>query len=295
MLELDQNLASQNHPHPLSKMFDNQEIGRNEPGIFEYADTELSQDPNCYKEWLQLEAGLVESINKTIQLNTGIKNSTILTSQKYIRSPEALKTVAADQHQETEDSLQISPDAETNTQPNSQPNNDKSFKPYINENYADVLVGTPAQSAGTKSPQNPSAPVSGIDYSARESANKALGTKGEQFVLEYEKHHLNSLGLTELAEKVTWASQEIGDGLGFDIISYDKNGNELFIEVKATNAGLATPFFLTTREVQASVEYPGKYRLYRVFYLSKNPKLYIISGAIESTLKLTPDRYKVFL
>jgi hypothetical protein len=48
----------------------------------------------------------------------------------------------------------------------------------------------------------------------------------------------------DLTEKVIWASDDIGDGLGYDIEAVDEQGRPLFIEVKATNQGPEASFFI---------------------------------------------------
>jgi hypothetical protein len=40
-----------------------------------------------------------------------------------------------------------------------------------------------------------------------------------------------------LADQIDWVASRLGDGLGYDIVSFDGNGDELYLEVKTTNAG----------------------------------------------------------
>ena len=51
--------------------------------------------------------------------------------------------------------------------------------------------------------------------------NKRLGTLGELFVIEYEKKLLANLNLQNLSLRVSHDAVNIGDGLGYDVLSFD--------------------------------------------------------------------------
>ena len=58
---------------------------------------------------------------------------------------------------------------------------------------------------------------------------------GEQFVFDLERFRLNAVGRDDLAQRVVWASETIGDGLGFDILSFDEaDDSERMLEIKTT-------------------------------------------------------------
>ena len=63
-----------------------------------------------------------------------------------------------------------------------------------------------------------------------------------------ERRQLSKLQRPDLARKVRWVAVEDGDGAGYDILSFNSSGHELLIEVKTTNGGPATPFFLSRNE-----------------------------------------------
>ncbi len=44
---------------------------------------------------------------------------------------------------------------------------------------------------------------------------------GEEFVVHLERHRLQAIGRDDLALRVEWVAQTIGDGLGFDILSFN--------------------------------------------------------------------------
>ncbi|WP_161941212.1 DUF3883 domain-containing protein [Pseudovibrio axinellae] len=131
-----------------------------------------------------------------------------------------------------------------------------------------------------------------IDYAKRDANNRELGKLGEEFILQAEKERLDAAGSTTLAEKVIWASKEQGDGLGYDILSYSEDGKQRFIEVKTTNGGCETPFFISQNEVDFAAEEPNNYILMRVYDFSTNPKVFELQVPLEDHVELTPTIYK---
>jgi hypothetical protein len=64
---------------------------------------------------------------------------------------------------------------------------------------------------------------------------------------------------------MNWVSQSIGDGLGFDVISFDDiDGSERLIEVKTTGLGKYFPFYVTANELRCSEDVVQRFHLYRV-------------------------------
>ncbi len=137
-----------------------------------------------------------------------------------------------------------------------------------------------------------------IDYSENDSKNKELGLMGEELVLKYEKKNLKENGRDDLAVKVEHTSQIIGDGVGYDIKSFDLDGNPKFIEVKTTKGGIRTPFIMTINEIKFSEKYSEHYFLYRVYEFSittKSGLLFIVKGGINEKFKLDPIQFRVKL
>lgn len=131
-----------------------------------------------------------------------------------------------------------------------------------------------------------------VDYVLRQKENSRLGKAGEKWVYKCEVKRLTDAGRKDLAKKVEWVAQD-NDYLGYDIRSYDKDGNELYIEVKTTNGGANTPFYLSALEMAMSEAHPDKYRLYRVYDFLKAPKLRVIIGNI-GLLNPKPTNYIVY-
>ena len=118
-----------------------------------------------------------------------------------------------------------------------------------------------------------------VNFAEVERLNRHLGELGEEFVLEFESFRLEQAGQGKLAGQVEWSSKKKGDGLGYDIRSFDpKSGDELFIEVKTTNNGKYQSFFMTENEVQFSREEASRYQLYRVYNFRSSPRLFQLPG-----------------
>ena len=130
------------------------------------------------------------------------------------------------------------------------------------------------------------------DYTAREARNSSLGIAGEELVVKFEQHRLVSKGLAGLAEKVEHVSKVQGDGLGFDVLSFEENGAERFIEVKTTTFARETPFFASSGELRFAQKNAEHFYLYRLFDFRKMPKCYTLPGAIESHCVLNPITYR---
>lgn len=77
------------------------------------------------------------------------------------------------------------------------------------------------------------------------------------------------------------------------MLSYDKEGNERYIEVKTTKGGFNNIFHISENEVEFSKQYQDKYYLYRVYHFNvktMSAELKIIKGAINRE-KLQPTNY----
>ena len=103
------------------------------------------------------------------------------------------------------------------------------------------------------------------DLSGSEAKNKRLGLAGELFVLEMEKQKLIEAGRSELAKKVEHISQTQGDGAGYDIRSFSVTGEDYFVEVKTTQGGQSSSFFITPNELEFGKYNAKNYALIRVF------------------------------
>ena len=69
-------------------------------------------------------------------------------------------------------------------------------------------------------------PQQGVDYLAIEAVNRSLGAAGEEFVLRFEVARLVRAGQDRLAARVDRVSETRGDGLGYDVLSFETSGRE---------------------------------------------------------------------
>ena len=134
--------------------------------------------------------------------------------------------------------------------------------------------------------------VQKFDPVERDNCNRALGKAGEAFVVDVERRHLTQAGHQDLARKVRWISAEDGDGAGYDVLSFNRVGDERLIEVKTTNGSARTPFFLSRNECGLATERPSDWRIYRVHLFAKSPRIFTITPPLENTVKLSPETWR---
>jgi hypothetical protein len=126
------------------------------------------------------------------------------------------------------------------------------------------------------------------DYLSREARNRALGRAGEELVVALERDRLFSMGKKKLADRVEHVAVTKGDGLGFDVLSFDTTGRDRFIEVKTTAFGKETPFYLSKGELEFSKSSSNQFFLYRLFAFRRDPRLFTIAGAVDRHCLLDP-------
>jgi hypothetical protein len=126
----------------------------------------------------------------------------------------------------------------------------------------------------------------------RDFQKRELGEAGERWVIDLERESLRRAGRPDLSDRVQWVAREIGDGLGFDVASFRADGRDRLIEVKTTNLGPRTPFYITRWEIDVSRDRAESYSLYRVHGFARDPRIYVLDGNVEERARLEP---KVFL
>ena len=115
---------------------------------------------------------------------------------------------------------------------------------------------------------------------------------GEELTLNFERRSLVAYQRDDLAKKVRWVSKEDGDGAGFDILSFDPDGREKFIEVKTTIGGSRTPFYISRNENDFSKEAGDHYRLFRLYDFRRKPRAFELVGAVDQYVRLSPEAYR---
>lgn len=164
----------------------------------------------------------------------------------------------------------------------------------LTETFEGVLVDAPESVSRSERPEAPYFARSRSfvrDYIDREARNRSLGEAGESFVINYEHARLRQLGRRQLSERVEQVSKTKGDGLGYDVLSYEADGRERFIEVKTTAFGKLTPFYISRNEVEFSRAFQRQYRLYRLFDFRRAPRMFELAGSVESRCLLDAVNY----
>ena len=155
----------------------------------------------------------------------------------------------------------------------------------------DVLVQPPAGRGSTRG--GSTVGLTGGPLAALADFKKhRLGAAGEAWVIDLERERLERSGRSDLARDVTWVSRNLGDGAGYDIGSFWPDGRERLIEVKTTNLGPRTPFYITRWEIEVSRRRAEAYSLYRVHGFARDARIYVLDGSIEERARLEP---RVFL
>ena len=110
--------------------------------------------------------------------------------------------------------------------------------------------------------------------------------------MAFERARLIEARQERLAAAVERVSRTRGDGLGFDVLSFETSGRERLIEVKTTGYSKYTPFFISRNEVRASDLHSDQYSLYRLFRFREDPKLFILPGPVRSNCRLDAVSYE---
>ena len=136
-----------------------------------------------------------------------------------------------------------------------------------------------------------------IDYSEQQKISQKIGDRGEELVLINELKKVSKWGLSEeLASLVRRVSLE-SDDYGYDILSYDKNGNELYLEVKTTKQNKNDfSFILTQNELRHAKMLGSAYCIVIVFDILNKPRIWYMGNPfIQEPYKvaLTPLQYRV--
>jgi len=135
---------------------------------------------------------------------------------------------------------------------------------------------------------------SSTNYIENAREKKNVGDGGEDLVMKYEMEKLKRLGIKKKPEHI---SRSKGDGLGFDILSYNEDGKPMYIEVKTTKSGPKTNFYVTINELTCSMENKENYYLYRLFDYEPNKdkaKMIVARGSLEDKC-INPTLFRVVL
>lgn len=127
--------------------------------------------------------------------------------------------------------------------------------------------------------------------------NKRLGDLGELWVVKYEIEKLKNANKHNLINQIKHTSKDEGDWTGFDIQSFDREGNKIFIEVKTTKGRQNSTFFVTRNELERSKIEKDNYYLYRLYNYNEQADtadLLIIKGDLTNICEF-PTTFKINL
>ena len=96
--------------------------------------------------------------------------------------------------------------------------------------------------------------------------------------MDLEAKRLKGVGRPDLIKRIKRVSLE-SDSYGYDIHSFENNGTNRFIEVKATRASVGNAnFFLTANELKTAMQ-NDNYFIYMVYdIMSESPKVWSIKN-----------------
>jgi Domain of unknown function (DUF3883) len=134
-----------------------------------------------------------------------------------------------------------------------------------------------------------------IDYGKLQEENRRVGALGEGLAVEYERKRLRDAGRHDLADTVQWVARDIGDGLGYDVQSFELSGQILYIEVKATGLAAETPFYFSSAELDFARRHPRSYALYRVSRVDDSPQFFVLRGRDVTSLEMVAVTYQARL
>ncbi|MBE6105509.1 DUF3883 domain-containing protein [Anaerovibrio lipolyticus] len=134
-----------------------------------------------------------------------------------------------------------------------------------------------------------------IDFAAVQRARDKVGALGEQIVFNMLKDYAREQKLREPVH----VSQTEGDGLGYDIRAWDKQDQEIHIEVKTTKTHFADGFIMSRNELNVAQEQGNQYKIYRVFNLDVNTgkcSLKIYDGPFsEEDYRFEPTKFMLYV
>lgn len=119
-----------------------------------------------------------------------------------------------------------------------------------------------------------------VNYDDMHKKKKTIGELGERIALNYEYDRLAAEGIDKEPVHV---SRVEGDGLGYDIRSWDAAG-EIKIEVKSTTGSSKDGFDMSPNEIEVSRTEGIRYKIYRIYDLDVKKgtaKICIYDGPID--------------
>lgn len=167
------------------------------------------------------------------------------------------------------------------------------LKPRFASTGRPVLVDPPA--IGSSDPDERPVALRRLmgkyDPAERDEFNRSLGRAGEEMVIEFERQRLKRADRDDLADKIRWVADLDGDHLGYDIRSFEIDGQERLMEIKTTNGHARTRFWLSANQYEVAATNPDVYRIRRVYHFRNGAQMFDIKPPLEAGLKLKAEKY----
>ncbi|MBJ7689334.1 DUF3883 domain-containing protein [Weissella confusa] len=123
-------------------------------------------------------------------------------------------------------------------------------------------------------------PVLHTDWNAINANRNKIGSEGEAVVMEIERNRV-ATRFPDDVHRVQHTSKVVGDGTGYDILSFEDDGRTRYIEVKTTiSLDPNEPFYLSPREYSFLADH---YRL-RDAWIARVYGLYSVDGPMVDLL-----------
>lgn len=311
LIKVDQKLAQLGEGNLLQEVLVAIHNNEDNPDIFSVSEKAFADFPGLLREWQDLEAELFDATNKATEaMDLDTVPPIWIFSQQEIRGmvPVGSDDVAGtDVAEKIEEGAVETEGAATSSDETPEPNgtvkkklpkqielpSEEALRLFIENELEEISEEPPTAVTTVEPAERKGKPrATQTDFAAKEARNRKLGDAGEYFVFQFEVMKLTAAGKVDLAKRVKWVSKELGDGLGYDIRSFDLDGNEVFLEVKTTTSGRAAPFFVSNNEVVVSEEKGDAYRLVRVFNFPTKPRLFSLVGGLSDVLQLEATSYR---
>ncbi|EIG62884.1 DUF3883 domain-containing protein [Bradyrhizobium sp. WSM1253] len=168
-----------------------------------------------------------------------------------------------------------------------------SVRPQFTSAGGPVLVPPPAFLNSDPQDRQPALRrlVGKYDPAARDELNRFLGHAGEEMVFRFEFDRLCQAGRRDLAKAMDWPADRGEDHMGYDVRSFESDGEERLLEIKTTNGHARTPFWLSRTQYEVAARSPSTYRVRRVFHFQNGAEMFDIKPPLDAGLRLIPEKY----
>lgn len=136
-----------------------------------------------------------------------------------------------------------------------------------------------------------------VDWDEVDTIRKLIGDAGEEFVESLERDKVKMIDINAIDRVIRVSQKREGDG--YDILSLNKKGNTVYIEVKTTQKGVDTAFYITENERLFLEEHKDSgdafiYRVYNFNLTTHHGQIKIIKAKdFFNKYNIDPVTYKV--